>query len=102
MTLFHSFFFVVVVERIAVENCYPAISRGNRWRNVNLSQFGNTHGLDLQRAILKEKVKLGGRNEILVHRNIAIHDSEDDRLLIQLPEEVITFDTRFSIKLLIL
>ena len=90
------------VERIAVENCYPAISRGNRWRNFNLSQFGNKHGLELQRAILKEKVKLGGRNEILVHRNIAIHDNEDDRLLIQLPEEVITYDTRFLIILLIL
>ena len=45
--------------------------------------------MELHRAILQEKCRLGGKNEIRVHRNIAIHDNEDNRLLLQLPEEVL-------------
>lgn len=56
---------------------------------MELSKVGNTKGLDLYKSILLEKVRLGGSNEIMVHKNIAIHNSVDDKLVIKLPEEVL-------------
>ena len=57
---------------------------------IDFNKYGNTQAAKLYQDILKEKINLGGRNEISIHRNIAVFESHDSVTpLFRLTEELL-------------
>ena len=67
-------------ERFAVAGAFPGIAIANSKQQAKLSMYGNTKLADFYCAVLDEKIKAGGANEIILHKNICVVDEENDQV----------------------
>ena len=65
------------------------MTRG-KWKLIDFNKYGNTQAVKLYSEILQEKIDLGGKNEISIHRNIEVFENHDSVTpLFRLTEEVL-------------